>query len=43
MFAGYAKNSKGYKFYNLLSGKTIISRDVEFNGEDYWQRNALQD
>ncbi|KAK4257721.1 hypothetical protein QN277_007276 [Acacia crassicarpa] len=33
---GYDSNSKGYKLYNPNSGKTIISRDVEFNEEEEW-------
>jgi len=31
IFIDYDSNSKGYKLYNLNSGKTIINRDVIFN------------
>ena len=35
-FIGYDMNSKGYKLYNPSNGKTIISRDVEFDEEGAW-------
>ena len=30
VYIWYAKNSKGYKFYNSLNGKIVINKDVEF-------------
>ena len=33
---GYDANSKGYKLYNLIIRKTIISRDVIFDEEGEW-------
>ena len=34
VFIGYDSRSKGYKLYNPINGKVIISRDVVFDGED---------
>ncbi|GJS73677.1 retrovirus-related pol polyprotein from transposon TNT 1-94 [Tanacetum coccineum] len=31
VFLGYPSNQKGYKFYNLLTKTTFVSRDVVFN------------
>lgn len=43
VFIGYVKNSKGYKLYNARNGKTVISRDVEFNEDGSWEWNVPQD
>ena len=43
VFIGYAKNSKGYKFYNPWNRKTVISRDVDFDEEGTWEWNVPQD
>ena len=34
------KNLKGYKFYNPRNGKTVISRDVEFDEDGSWEWNV---
>lgn len=36
IFVGYDTKSKAYRLYNPLNKKVIISRDVEFDEEDYW-------
>jgi len=36
VFIGYDSRSKGYKLYNPINGKVIISRDVVFDEEDSW-------
>jgi transposase InsO family protein len=36
IFIGYDSSSKGYKLYNPNFGKIVISRDVEFGEEDFW-------
>ncbi|PHT36714.1 hypothetical protein CQW23_24414 [Capsicum baccatum] len=37
IFIGYDERSKAYRFYNPLTKKVIISRDVEFDEADYWR------
>lgn len=37
IFIGYDNRTKAYKLYNPESHKVIISRDVEFDEEDYWK------
>jgi len=36
IFVGYSTQSKGYKLYNRMSGKVVISRDVIFNEVGSW-------
>ncbi|KAA0051915.1 Retrovirus-related Pol polyprotein from transposon TNT 1-94 [Cucumis melo var. makuwa] len=36
VFVGYDANSKGYKLYNPVTKKTIVSRDVVFDEEASW-------
>ena len=36
IFLGYSQRTKGYKLYNPVSGKVIVSRDVTFNEQDCW-------
>nr|GEW90530.1 retrovirus-related Pol polyprotein from transposon TNT 1-94 [Tanacetum cinerariifolium] len=36
VFVGYDKQSKGYKLYNPVTRKVVLSRDVEFNEEGSW-------
>jgi len=36
IFIGYDSSSKGCKLYNPNSEKIVISRDVEFDEEDFW-------
>lgn len=43
MFIGYDASSKGYKLYNPRNGKTIVSRDVEFDKEDTWNWEEKED
>lgn len=43
VFNEYAKNSKDYKFYNPLNGKIIISRNVDFDEDDFWEWNVKED
>jgi transposase InsO family protein len=37
IFIGYDSSSKGYKLYSPNSGKIVISRDVEFDEDDFWE------
>ncbi|KAA0050234.1 putative copia-type polyprotein [Cucumis melo var. makuwa] len=39
VFVGYDASSKGYKLYNLVTKKTIVSRDVVFDEEASWNWN----
>ena len=43
IFIGYDSRSKGYKLYNPITGKTIISRDVKFDEEDSWNWSTEED
>ncbi|GKA14724.1 retrovirus-related pol polyprotein from transposon TNT 1-94 [Tanacetum coccineum] len=36
VFVGYDKQSKGYKLYNPVTKKVVVSRDVEFDEEGSW-------
>ena len=36
VFVGYDKQSKGYKIYNPITGKVVVSRNVEFDEEEAW-------
>jgi hypothetical protein len=36
IFIGYDSSSKGYKLYNQNYNKIVISRDMEFDEEDFW-------
>ncbi|KAL1352527.1 hypothetical protein AAHE18_06G173600 [Arachis hypogaea] len=36
VFIGYEENTKGYKFFNPINNKKIISRDVEFEENAKW-------
>ena len=36
IFIGYSEQSIAYKFYNLVTKKTIISRDVVFKEQESW-------
>ncbi|RVW83084.1 Retrovirus-related Pol polyprotein from transposon TNT 1-94 [Vitis vinifera] len=36
IFIGYCSQSKGYKLYNLVSGKIIVSRNVVFDEKASW-------
>ncbi|KAK8938725.1 hypothetical protein KSP39_PZI011095 [Platanthera zijinensis] len=36
IFVGYAPESKAYKFYNPVTGKAIVSRDVVFEEDSCW-------
>lgn len=36
VFVGYDKHSKGYKLYNPITRKVVVSRDVEFDEEETW-------
>ncbi|KAM2263640.1 hypothetical protein ACFXTI_039900 [Malus domestica] len=36
IFLGYGSCEKGYRLYNIESGKVTISRDVVFNEEACW-------
>lgn len=42
VFVGYAENSKGYKFYNPQTRRTIISRDAKFDEEGSWKWQISQ-
>ncbi|CAL9029761.1 unnamed protein product, partial [Prunus brigantina] len=43
VFLGYGSCEKGYRLYNITTGKVIISRDVVFNEEASWDWNAQQE
>jgi hypothetical protein len=43
IFIGYNSSSKGYKLYNPNSGKIVISRDVEFDEEDFWDWSTQEE
>ena len=36
VFVGYAAESKGYRIYSLSRMKIVISRDVHFDENSYW-------
>lgn len=36
IFLGYSSQSKGYRIYNLQTGKVLVSRDVVFDEESSW-------
>ncbi|GKD46821.1 retrovirus-related pol polyprotein from transposon TNT 1-94 [Tanacetum coccineum] len=36
VFVGYDKQSKGYKLYDRVTRKVVVSRDVEFEEEGSW-------
>nr|GEZ11636.1 hypothetical protein [Tanacetum cinerariifolium]GEZ72376.1 hypothetical protein [Tanacetum cinerariifolium] len=36
VLVGYEKQSKGYKLYNSVTRKVVVSRDVEFKEEGSW-------
>ncbi|KAF8369604.1 hypothetical protein HHK36_032373 [Tetracentron sinense] len=36
IFIGYSEESKAYKFYNPLTNKVVVSRDVIFSEEETW-------
>uniref|UniRef100_A0A251UJX2 Putative ribonuclease H-like domain-containing protein n=1 Tax=Helianthus annuus TaxID=4232 RepID=A0A251UJX2_HELAN len=43
IFIGYSENSKAYKLYNPITGKTIISRDVVFDEEQEWNEGTVRE
>jgi hypothetical protein len=43
MCIGYDASSKGYKLYNSVTKKTIVSRDVVFDEEALWNWNDEQE
>jgi len=43
IFIGYDSRSKGYKLYNPINGKVVISRDVEFDEENTWDWSTQED
>ena len=36
IFVGYSEESKAYRFYNPITKKYVISRDVVFKEEEAW-------
>ena len=40
MLLGYGENSYGYKLYNLMTKKVIMSKDVKFDEEQEWNWNS---
>ncbi|CAL8168827.1 unnamed protein product [Prunus armeniaca] len=40
IFLGYGSCEKGYRLYNIETGKMIVSRDVIFSENVCWDRNA---
>ncbi|CAL8075087.1 unnamed protein product [Prunus armeniaca] len=43
IFLGYGSCEKGYRLYNIASGKMIISRDVILNEAAVWDWNARKE
>lgn len=43
IFIGYCVEAKAYKLYNPLTGKVLISRDVEFIEDAAWSWNSSED
>ena len=43
VFIGYDKRSKGYKLYNPITKKIVVSRDVRFNEEEAWNWSKKED
>jgi len=39
---GYVASSKGYKLYNSSNGKIVVSRDIEFDEEETWNREKKE-
>jgi hypothetical protein len=37
---GYRETSNGYKLYNPMTKKVIMSRDVKFDEEQEWNWNS---
>ncbi|KAG8492723.1 hypothetical protein CXB51_010438 [Gossypium anomalum] len=37
VFVGYSRVKKGYRIFDPLTKKIIVSRDVKFNEEGYWK------
>ena len=42
IFVGYSLETKGYRFYNPISKKLLISRDVGFDEKSTWSWNEMQ-
>lgn len=40
IFVGYCFNSKAYRLFYPLTGKIVISRDVRFDEQNYWEWNT---
>ena len=36
IFAGYNNQSRGYKVFNIKTQKVIVTRDVTFDENAYW-------
>ncbi|CAH9074818.1 unnamed protein product [Cuscuta europaea] len=43
VFIGYDKHSKGYKLYNPVTKKIIVSRNVQFDEEASWDWSVQED
>uniref|UniRef100_A0A251TCA0 Putative copia protein n=1 Tax=Helianthus annuus TaxID=4232 RepID=A0A251TCA0_HELAN len=43
IFVGYSEHSKGYKLFNPITHKMIISRDVIFSENQHWATNKEND
>ena len=39
IFIDYSEMTKGYKLYNPLTKKVIVSRDVQFLEDEAWNQN----
>jgi len=42
IFTGYSETSKSYRLYNPISKKLILSRDVNFSGNQLWNKSENQ-
>ncbi|GKF70958.1 retrovirus-related pol polyprotein from transposon TNT 1-94, partial [Tanacetum coccineum] len=42
VFVGYSTQSKGYKLYDPVNGKSLISRDVVSNEEESWNFTSME-
>lgn len=36
IFVGYSEKSKSYKLYNVVTKKTVVTRDVKFLKDEAW-------
>lgn len=42
IFVGYSSNKKGYRVYDPIAKKVLVSRDVKFDEEKVWNWNSAE-